>query len=45
MVTNRAMVMVTATTWVMAMMTRLAGDKEGKGDGGKGDDDDDEGGG
>ena len=45
MVTSRVMVMVTATTWVMATVTRLAGDKEGKGDGGKGDDDDDEGGG
>ena len=40
-----AMVMVTATTWVMATVTRLAGDKEGKGEGGKGDGDGDEGGG
>ncbi len=30
----RAMVMVTVTTWVMAMVTRLAGDEEGKGGGG-----------
>ncbi len=30
------MAAVTATTWVMAMVTRLAGDKEGKGEGGKG---------
>ncbi len=30
------MVAVTATTWVMAMVTRLAGNKEGKGEGGKG---------
>ncbi len=33
-----------ATTWVMVMVTRLAGDKESKGKGGKGDGDDDEGG-
>ncbi len=32
------------TTWVMVMVTRLAGDKEGKGKGGKGDGDEDEGG-
>ena len=31
---TRAMAMVTATTWVMAMMMRLAGNKEGKGEGG-----------
>ena len=42
---TRAMAMVMATTWVMATVTRLAGDKEGKGEGGKGDDDGDEGGG
>ncbi len=40
-----ATVTATATTWVMAMVTRLAGDKEGKGEGGKGDDGGDEGGG
>ena len=33
---TRAMAMVTAMTWVMAMVTRLAGNKEGKGEGGKG---------
>ena len=33
---TRAMATVTATTWVMAMVTRLAGDEEGKGEGGKG---------
>jgi hypothetical protein len=42
---TRAMAAVTATTWVMATMTRLAGNKEGKGEGGKGDGDSDEGGG
>jgi hypothetical protein len=36
--------MATATTWVMAMVTRLAGDEEGKGEGGKGDGDGDDGG-
>ncbi len=36
--------MVTATAWVMAMVTRLAGDKEGKGEGGKGNGDDEGGG-
>jgi hypothetical protein len=41
----RAMVTVTAMTWLMAMVTRLASDKEGKGEGGKGDGDGDEGGG
>ena len=39
-----AMAMVTATMWVMAMVTRLAGNKEGKGEGGKGVGDGDEGG-
>ena len=42
---TRAMATVTATTWLMAMVTRLAGDEEGKGEGGKGDGDGDEGGG
>ena len=42
---TRVMVTVTATMWVMATVTRLAGDKEGKGGGGKGDGDGDEGGG
>jgi hypothetical protein len=44
---TRAMAMVTATvrTWLMATVTRLAGDKEGKGEGGKGDGNGDEGGG
>ena len=45
---TRAMVtaMATAkgTTWVMVMVTRLAGDEEGKGESGKGDGDDNEGG-
>ena len=45
MTATSAMAMVTATTWVMAMVTRLAGDKEDKGEGGKGDGDGDEGGG
>ena len=36
MMATRAMAMVTATMWVMAMVTRLAGDEEGKGEGGKG---------
>ena len=45
MMATRAMAMVTATTWVMAMVTRLAGDEEGKGEGGKGDGNGDEGGG
>jgi hypothetical protein len=31
---TRAMAMVMVTTWVMAMVTRLAGDEEGKGEGG-----------
>ena len=39
-----AMATVTATMWVMATVTRLAGDKVGKGEGGKGDGDGDEGG-
>ncbi len=33
---TRVMATVTAMTWVMAMVTRLACDKEGKGEGGKG---------
>jgi len=33
---TRAMAMVTATTWVMAKVTRLACGEEGKGKGGKG---------
>jgi len=33
---TRAMATVTATTWVMATVTRLAGGEEGKGEGGKG---------
>ena len=33
---TRAMATVTTTTWVMATVTRLAGDEEGKGEGGKG---------
>ena len=32
---TRAMTTVTATTWVMATVTRLAGNEEGKGEGGK----------
>ena len=32
---TRAMRMATVTTWVMVMVMRLAGDKEGKGEGGK----------
>ena len=42
---TRAMATVMATTWVMAMVMRLAGDEEGKGEGGKGNGDGDEGGG
>ncbi len=42
---TRAMATVTATTWLMATVTRLADNKEGKGEGGKGDGDGDEGGG
>ncbi len=38
------MATVTATTWLMATVTRLAGDEEGKGEGGKGDGSSDEGG-
>jgi len=34
-----------ATTWMMVMVTRLAVDKEGKGEGGKGDGEIDDGGG
>ena len=33
---TRVMATVTATTWVMAMVTRLVGDEEGKGEGGNG---------
>jgi hypothetical protein len=44
LIATRVMVMVTATTWLMATVTRLAGDKEGKGEGGKCDGDGDEGG-
>ena len=44
-VTSRVMAMVTAMTWVMAPVTRLARDEEGKGEGGKGDGAGDEGGG
>ena len=36
MTETRVMAMVRAMMWVMAMVTRLAGDKEGKGEGGKG---------
>ncbi len=39
-----AMATAKATTWVMVMVTRLAGDEEGKDKGSKGDGDDDEGG-
>jgi hypothetical protein len=39
------MAMVMAMTWAMATVMRLAGDKEGKGKGGKGDGNSDEGGG
>ena len=45
MTVTRWMATVMATMWLMAMVTRLAGDKEGKGKGGKGDGDGDEGGG
>jgi hypothetical protein len=41
----RAMATVMVMMWVTAMVTRLAGDKEGKGEGGKGDGNGDEGGG
>ena len=41
---TRAMAMVTATMWLMAMMTRLTGNEEGNGEGGKGDGNGDEGG-
>ena len=43
MTATRAMAKVMATTWVMVTVTRLAGDKEGKGEGGKGDGNGDEG--
>ncbi len=39
-----AMATAKGTRWVMAMVTRLAGNEEGKGEGGKGNGDDDEGG-
>jgi hypothetical protein len=39
-----AMATAKATMWVMVMVTRLTGNKEGKSKGGKGDSDDDEGG-
>jgi hypothetical protein len=42
---TRAMATVMMTTWAMAMATRLAVDKEGKAEGGKGNGNDDEGGG
>jgi len=42
---TRVMLTVTVMTWVMATVTRLAGDEEGQGEGGKGDEDGDEGGG
>ena len=42
---TRAMATVMATKWLMATVTRLAGNKEGKDEGGKGDGDGDEGGG
>ncbi len=45
MTETRVMATVTAMMWVMATVTRLAGDKEGKGEGGKGDGNGDEGGG
>ncbi len=42
---TRAMATVTVTMWLMATVTRLVGDEEGKeGEGGKGDGDGDEGG-
>ncbi len=41
---TRAMATAKARMWAMAMATRLAGDKEGKGNGGKGDGDGNEGG-
>ncbi len=44
MTATRAMAKVTAATWVMVMVTRLAGNKEGKGEGGKGNGEGDEGG-
>ncbi len=42
---TRAMATVKGSMWAMAMVTRLAGDKEGKGEGGKGDCNSNEGGG
>ncbi len=38
-----AMATAKATMWVMVMVTRLTGDEEGKGEGGKGNGDDNEG--
>jgi len=40
---TRVMAMVTVTTGVMTIVTRLKGDEEGKGEGGEGDGDGDEG--
>ncbi len=45
MTETRAMATVKMTTWAMAMVTRLAGNKEGKGKGRKGDCNGNEGGG
>jgi len=42
---TRAMTTVTAMTWLMVMVMRLAGNKEGKGEGSKGNGNGDEGGG
>ncbi len=42
MTATRAMATAMATTWVMAMATRLAGNKEGKAKGGNGDGDSNE---
>ncbi len=44
MTATRAMATVMATMWLMATVTRLAGNEEGKGEGDKGDGDGDEGG-
>jgi hypothetical protein len=38
------MAMATVSTWMMVMVTKLAGDEEGKGEGGKGNGDSDDGG-
>ncbi len=45
MMATRVIATVTATTWLMATVTRLTGNEEGKGEGGKGNGDGDEGGG